>query len=81
MAKDIFHQAVRIALEKDGWKITDDRILLARKETDRILYLAVSKAVYERRFKTEGIQLICQEATIRIVVFNQDESTIVLWTS
>ncbi|MCY7359035.1 MAG: XisH family protein, partial [Rudanella sp.] len=24
MAKDIFHQAVRIALEKDGWKITDD---------------------------------------------------------
>jgi len=47
MAKDIFHEAVRIALEKDGWKITDDRILLARKETDRILYLAVSKAVYE----------------------------------
>jgi XisH protein len=24
MAKDLFHQAVRTALEKDGWTITDD---------------------------------------------------------
>ncbi len=24
MAKDFYHDNVRIALEKDGWKITDD---------------------------------------------------------
>jgi hypothetical protein len=24
MAKDLFHEAVRVALEGDGWKITDD---------------------------------------------------------
>ncbi len=24
MAKDIYHSTVRIALEKDGWTITDD---------------------------------------------------------
>ena len=141
MAKDIFHNEVRQALEKEGWLITDDpysirlmgvesdidlgaerlmgaerekageiekiaveiksfignsfmkdfhlavgqftnyRILLARKETDRTLYLAVSKAVYERRFRTEGIQFICEQANIRIVVFDQDQSTIVLWTN
>ena len=28
MAKDIFHSHVRSALEKDGWTITDDPLLL-----------------------------------------------------
>ncbi len=28
MAKDIFHSHVRLALEKDGWEITDDPLLL-----------------------------------------------------
>jgi hypothetical protein len=28
MAKDLFHPHVRLALEKDGWKITDDPLLL-----------------------------------------------------
>lgn len=27
-ARDIFHQAVRTALETDGWTITDDPLLL-----------------------------------------------------
>ncbi|GCL41741.1 fdxN element excision controlling factor protein XisH [Dolichospermum planctonicum] len=26
-AKDFFHNAVRLALEKDGWLITDDPLL------------------------------------------------------
>ncbi len=28
MAKDIYHSTVRIALEKDGWTITDDPLTL-----------------------------------------------------
>ena len=28
MAKDIYHNIVRTALEKDGWKITDDPLTL-----------------------------------------------------
>ena len=28
MAKDIYHNTVRIALEKDGWTITDDPLTL-----------------------------------------------------
>ncbi|MCA0231730.1 MAG: XisH family protein [Bacteroidetes bacterium] len=27
MAKDLYHDSVRIALEKEGWKITDDSFL------------------------------------------------------
>ena len=27
-AKDIYHEAVKIALEKDGWLITDDPLVL-----------------------------------------------------
>jgi XisH protein len=32
MAKDIFHEAVREALEKEGWKITHDPYLLKDKK-------------------------------------------------
>lgn len=32
MAKDIFHDAVKYALEKDGWTITHDPYLLKNKE-------------------------------------------------
>lgn len=28
MAKDIYHDAVRVALEKDGWTITDEQLRL-----------------------------------------------------
>ncbi|MBD2162592.1 hypothetical protein H6F46_18040 [Limnothrix sp. FACHB-1083] len=28
MAKDIYHNTVRVALEKDGWVITDDPLVL-----------------------------------------------------
>ena len=32
MAKDIFHDAVKYALEKDGWTITHDPYLLKNKQ-------------------------------------------------
>ena len=28
MAKEIYHDTVRVALEKDGWNITDDPLTL-----------------------------------------------------
>jgi len=32
LAKDIYHEAVRAALEKDGWTITDDPLTLLSRE-------------------------------------------------
>ncbi len=38
MAKDIYHNCVRNALEKDGWKITDDPLdLIFDSETETIV--------------------------------------------
>ncbi|NER23697.1 MAG: hypothetical protein F6J96_23935 [Symploca sp. SIO1C2] len=31
MAKDIYHKTVRVALEKEGWLITDDPLCLTSK--------------------------------------------------
>ena len=46
MAKDLFHNEVRSALEKDGWQITHDRIL----------YLAVPFETYEAFFRFEPVK-------------------------
>lgn len=36
-AKDIFHNTVRLALEKDGWNITQDPLFLTPSPQVRIL--------------------------------------------
>ncbi len=33
-AKDIFHESVRIAIEKDGWNITHDPLYLKVKDVE-----------------------------------------------
>lgn len=38
-AKDIFHNTVRLALEKDGWVITDDPLHLKVGGTEMYIYL------------------------------------------
>lgn len=37
-AKDIFHQQVRRALEKDGWTVTDDPLMVFWPRTDKPLH-------------------------------------------
>ena len=139
MAKDLFHDSFRKALEKDGWTITHDpfpfrilgvegeidlgaekiiaaerenegkktRILVEIKsfigssfmrdfhvavgqytnykvfmsvtEKERQLYLAVTNAVFEKRFRIPGIQLVLKTTGIKVVVFDEIAETIVLW--
>lgn len=43
MAKDIYHSTVKIALEKDGWKITDDPLTLAIGERSVYVDLGAEK--------------------------------------
>jgi hypothetical protein len=38
MAKDIYHNLFKVALEKDGWKITQDPFLLTNKPLDLFIY-------------------------------------------
>jgi Holliday junction resolvase-like predicted endonuclease len=45
MAKDIFHNVVRIALEKDGWTITHDPYQLRYGLVDIYIDLAAERAI------------------------------------
>jgi hypothetical protein len=45
MAKDLFHDAVRAALEKDGWTITDDPYLVKALASDYEIDLGAEKII------------------------------------
>ena len=45
MAKDIFHNTVKIALQKDGWKITHDPYQLRYGVADVYIDLAAEEAI------------------------------------
>lgn len=134
-ARDVFHNTVRVALEKDGWGVTHDplfikveefefyidlgaeRILGAEKagqkiaveiksflgpseitelysalgkfsiyesalieqEPDRILYLAVSKRIYDDLFATRFIQKVLKKDEVKILIFDEIKEEVLLW--
>jgi hypothetical protein len=49
MARDIFHNVVRVALEKEGWKITDDPYRLRYGIADVYIDLAAEMAIAAER--------------------------------
>ncbi len=65
-ARDIFHNAVKTALQKDGWVITHDPLTVE---------------IYEGFFCRQLPQLSLQEYQIKIVVFDPVNEVIVKWIS
>lgn len=51
MAQDIFHQIVKVALEKDGWEITHDPYLLETLATTLNIDLGAEKIIGAQREK------------------------------
>lgn len=49
MAKDIYHNSVRVALEKDGWIITNDPLTLRAGKRDVFVDLAAEKILIAER--------------------------------
>ena len=49
MAKDIFHNAVRVALESDGWIITDDPYRIKALDTNYEVDLGAEKVMAAER--------------------------------
>lgn len=45
MAKDLFHEAVKEALQKDGWTITDDPLMLPFGNRRLYVDLAADKLI------------------------------------
>jgi hypothetical protein len=48
-AKDLFHDAVRIALEKDGWEITNDPLYFTVGEVDFYIDLGAEQLIAAER--------------------------------
>lgn len=48
-AKDFFHNAVKLALEKDGWLITDDPIYLDYGSVEIYIDLGAEKIIAAER--------------------------------
>ena len=135
MAKDLFHPHVRRALEKDGWTITHDplllpwgsapvyvdlgaekiiaaeknerkiavevksflrssrtedledamgqivlyRYLLLRSHTDRELFLAIRKDVYESFISLSHVSAFLQAEQVNLLVFDPQTEEVVQW--
>lgn len=47
--KDLYHAAVRIALEKDGWTITDDPLDLTNGDVELLADLGAEKVIAAER--------------------------------
>jgi XisH protein len=45
MARDIIHNAVRTALERDGWNITHDPLYLRISDVDLMVDLAAERII------------------------------------
>lgn len=48
-AKDVFHEVVKTALEKDGWKITDDPLTISVGGVNVSIDLAAEKLIAAER--------------------------------
>ncbi|MCB1194069.1 MAG: fatty-acid oxidation protein subunit alpha [Leptospiraceae bacterium] len=53
MAKDLFHEAVKKALEKDGWEITDDPLILGELGASVRIDLGAEKLLVASKGKTK----------------------------
>ena len=58
MAKDLFHNTVKIALQKDGWRITDDPYALRYGTSDVYIDLAAEEAIAaEKEGRTIAVEV------------------------
>ena len=48
-------------------------------DAERQLYLAVTKAVFDKKFTIPGVRLVLQVANIKVLTFDEVTETIVLW--
>jgi XisH protein len=65
MAKDLFHNNVKVALQKDGWKITHDPYQLRYGIADVYIDLAAEEAIaaYE----------------VRLIIYSPNQEVIDRW--
>lgn len=69
-ARDVFHEVVKIALQ---------RIALEDDDPERLLYLAIPLDIYKRFFKNSFIQTVIQRNQIPLLVYDIEKQEIAQW--
>jgi hypothetical protein len=54
-------------------------VILAKKEPDRKLYLAVSETAYYGIFSEQAVDLLVKNQKIRLIIFDEFEGRIIEW--
>lgn len=71
-AKDIFHEAVRIGLEKEGWVITDDPLRIEVGDVEMYIDLGAEQVVAaEREGEKIAVEIKSFIGTSNIFQFHQ----------
>lgn len=73
-AKDIFHEVVKTALQKDGWQITHDPYILQAGTLE--LYIDLG---YDSFFTTGFIRSVVQQNQIHLIVYDTEQEAIAQW--
>ena len=55
------------------------RIALEQEDSERVLYLAISKDIYQEFFTDTFIQTVLERYNIKLLVFDIQKEEIVLW--
>jgi XisH protein len=66
MAKDLFHDVVKQALENEGWRITDDPLFLRFGGVEMYIDLELPR-------------LLIQRYQVRLIIYDPEEEVIVKW--
>lgn len=75
-AKDLFHNSICRALEKDGWQITHDPLYLKIQEVEFFIDLGAERVI---AFLGEFIQESILEYGVKLLIVNIPKEEIFLW--
>jgi len=78
MARDLFHDAVKNALIKDGWLITDDPFFLKVGDSELYIDLGAERLIAAER-NNEFPRMVIQECQLDILVYDVKNEVIVQW--
>lgn len=80
-AKDIFHDAVRHALEKESWVITHDPLFIRYGGIDMYIDLAAEKILDTDRsfFSLKLPRRLVQRYHVHLMIYELENEVIVRW--
>jgi XisH protein len=86
-AKDTYHNTVKKALEKDGWNITQDPLIIQYGSKDLFVDLGAEKVFASEKYgqKIKDIfsehlgKLVTQKNQLRFLIFNPKTEEVVQW--